>query len=587
MRSHGAALVRYALEQIGVQHTFGIPGVHNTELYDELDRSEQITPHLVTSEFCGGFAADAVTRLGGLGVLAIVPAAGLTHAASGIAEAYLDGVAMLVITGGVKDHGKFQNQLHGIDQARIADGFTKGSFKITDAAQAVDTVYRAYDLATGGVPGPVLVELPVDVAMETTDVPDPVPYTAPKPQPLPPAVQLDKAAAILAEAKRPALFLGWGAMPARSELVRLAELLDAPVATTLQGLAVFPGDHPLHAGFTFGSAGAPASRHALADHDAMLAIGVRFGEIATGSFGIKPPKNLVQVDIDREAIDANYPARIGLVGDSGAIVPELVARLEKLKEKQHQAARPSSAGVELRQQIAQDKASYRAEFAASGAAAGRVNPADFFAEVQKQVDQDVIVTIDDGNHTFLTAELWTVTSGADLIGPSDFNAMGYAVPAAVGAKTTHPEREVITFVGDGCLRMSGLELASLTAQGLGTVTFVFNDGELSQISQAQQVPYNDKACTVLPALKVEGIALASGARYLSVSSGDQLGEVVAEARRTAAGGQPVVVDVFMDYSRTSVFTSAIVKTNLRRFPLRDIARLVGRAGMRRLPGRGK
>ncbi len=555
MKATGASRVRHALEEIGVRHTFGIPGVHNTELYDELDTSPVITPHLVTSEFSAGFAADAVSRLGGIGTLVIVPGAGLTHAASGIAEAYLDGIPMLVITGGVRAHGRFRYQLHELDQALIARGFTKGAFRITAQADATRVVYDAYDLATSGVPGPVLVELPVDVGMELGEVPGPEPFRGRTAVPLPPIIQLDKAAELLAGAQRPAMFVGWGARHARTELVALAEALDAPVATTLQGLAAFPHDHPLHAGFTFGPAAAPASRNALADHDAMLAVGVRFAEIATGSFGIPQPRNLVHVDIDPQVIGANYATRIGLVGDSAAIVPELTTRLSAA----------------------------RAEFAAAGA--GRVNPADLFAAVQEQAPRDVIVTVDDGNHTFLTADLWQVTDGADLICPSDFNAMGYAVPAAVGAKLAHPGREVITFVGDGCFRMTGLELVTLAEEGLGVVVFVFNDGELSQIAQAQQLPYRRATCTVLPDLALEGIATATGSAYLVVDDGDRLPGTIARARALAADGRPAVVDVRVDYSRTSTFTAAIVKTNFRRFPLRDKARLGVRALARRVgPG---
>lgn len=580
MKATGAAQVRYALEQVGVRHTFGIPGVHNTELYDELDSSALITPHLVTNEFNAGFAADAVSRTGGIGTLVIVPGAGLTHAASGIAEAYLDGIAMLVITGGVRAHGHYRYQLHDLDQAAIAAGFTKGAVRVTSQAEAVRAVYEAYDLATSGVPGPVLVELPVDVGMELGPVPTPAPYRGRPPLPLPPGIQLDKAAEILVNAQRPAMFVGWGARHARRQLVALAEAVDAPVATTLQGLAAFPHDHPLHAGFGFGPAAVPAARNALADHDALLAVGVRFAEIATGSYGIPEPRNLIHVDIDREVIGANYPVRIPLVGDSAAIVPALTQRVSELRR--HTPRAPRS---ELRERIRADKAQYRAEFAAAGAAPRRINPARLFGAVQSQAPRDVIVTVDDGNHTFLTAELWQVTDGADLIGPSDFNAMGYAVPAAVGAKLAHPDREVMTFVGDGCFRMSGLELVTLAEAGLGAVIFVFNDGELSQISQAQQLPYQRSTCTVLPDLHLEGIAVATGSNYLTVDDANDLDETIAQARLLAAAGEPVVVDVRVDYARKSTFTASIVATNFGRFPLRDKARLGVRALSRRLANR--
>ena len=157
-RTTAASLAVRALEEVGVTHTFGIPGVHNTELYDELDRSEKITPVLVTSEFNGGFMADAMSRVGsGVGCLALVPAAGFTHAASGIGEAMLDGIPMLVITGGVRSDGEFGYQLHQMDQLELAKGLTKAAFRAERVADVPGMIHEAYRIATTGTPGPVLV----------------------------------------------------------------------------------------------------------------------------------------------------------------------------------------------------------------------------------------------------------------------------------------------------------------------------------------------------------------------------------------------------------------------------------------------
>src|SRR5215472_13465916 len=191
-RRTGAWLARYALEQLPVSHTFGIPGVHTTELYDELSQSEKIRPVLVTHEVCGAFAADAISRTstGGsqIGCLVIVPAAGVTHAMSGIGECYLDGIPLLVITGGPRTDVPFGYQLHEIDQQRLVDGIVKRSWKITEHSQIVPVIFEAYRTAVSGVPGPVLVEIPVNIQLFSQLV-DEVPVFVP---PAPESVSVDR-----------------------------------------------------------------------------------------------------------------------------------------------------------------------------------------------------------------------------------------------------------------------------------------------------------------------------------------------------------------------------------------------------------
>lgn len=171
MKKTGAWLVRFALEQLGVQYTFGIPGVHNTELYDELQRSKQITPILVTHECGGAFAADAISRTSDqIGTLITVPAAGITHAASGIGEAFLDGIPMLVISGGIRRDTENHFQLHDIDQQALLKPITKASYLIQSHQEIIPTIYEAYQIAIAGEPGPVFIEVPVDIQLFTGDV---------------------------------------------------------------------------------------------------------------------------------------------------------------------------------------------------------------------------------------------------------------------------------------------------------------------------------------------------------------------------------------------------------------------------------
>ncbi|MEP3247456.1 MAG: thiamine pyrophosphate-binding protein [Sneathiella sp.] len=579
MKKTGAELALFALEQLGVRHTFGIPGVHNTELYDQLNSSKQITPIMVTHEGGASFMADAVSRVSdSIGTLVVVPAAGLTHAASGIGEAFLDGIPMLVICGGVRNDLDFEFQLHQMDQHQFMKGLTKETFLIENHKDVIPFLYKAYEVAVSGEPGPVFVELPVNIQLMTGDVPDMPAFEGLTSHiPALESDQIERAAALLKEAKRPTIFAGWGARFAQKMLLDLAERLDAPVSTTLQGLAVFPSDHSLHTGMGFGPSAVPAAQSGFSETDCLIAIGTRFSEIPTGSFGITVPENLIHIDINPKVISANYPAKVGLVGDAGAVLEGL---LEALGNDTGAAMRD---GKKIRNTIKTAKEAYRQEWYDHNAK-GRVNPARFFDGLRQVLPEDGIVVVDDGNHTFLAAELMPITNPKGFICPSDFNCMGYAVPAAIGAKLANPEAEVVAIVGDGAFTMTCMEILTASRNGVGAVFYVFNDGELSQISQAQAIPYNRKPCTVLGGLELSGVALATGAHFLTMTGEHDPVDISAEAAKVAKEGTPVIVDVQIDYSKKTAFTKGTVQTNFKRFPLGTKIRFLGRSLSRHITG---
>lgn len=578
MQKTAAWLARHALEQIGVTHTFGIPGVHNTELYDELAASDKITPVLVAHEGGGAFMADAVSRTGASpGTLLIVPAAGVTHAASGIGEAFLDGIAMLVIAGGVRRDLGRAYQLHDMDQHALLKPITKGTWRVARHADVVPVIYEAYRIATSGEPGPVFVEIPVELQLIPGEAGDIPAFEAPAAGACKAGIaDLDRAAALLRHASRPGIFCGWGAVDASDLLEQLAERLGAPVATTLQGLSTFRGNHPLHAGFALGPSAVPASHNAFRDCDCLLAVGTRFAEIATGSYGCEVPANLVHVDINPRVFGANYPAAVALEGDARAVLTGLLDRLGPVADGEARRARVAA-------KIAEDKAAYLDAWL-SHDSHGRVNPARFFGALRQRLPDDAIVVADDGNHTFLTAELLPLHAPRTFFSPSDFNSMGYCVPAVIGAKLARPERTVIGIVGDGAARMTGLEMATAVAQGLGVVWFIFNDGELGQIAQAQTAPYNRKTCSVLPALDFEGLARANHVGYELMENDAAVDGAIGRALAAAAAGRSVLVDVRIDYSKRTRFTEGTLRTNIMRFDFAMRTRLVGRALWRRITG---
>jgi acetolactate synthase I/II/III large subunit len=575
-RKTGAELVRTALEQLCVEFAFGIPGVHNTEIYDQLAGSSTIEPVLVAHEAGGAFMADAVSRTGrSIGTIVVVSAAGLTHAASGIGEAFLDGIPMLILSGGIRRDTKHRYQLHDVDQHAFLKPITKGTWLVTEHAAIVPAIFEAWRVATAGEPGPVYVEIPVDlqlVAGETGTVPPAPVRVSP---PVAPAAALESAAALLAAAAAPGIFCGWGSVDAVAELEVLAERLGAPVATTLQGLSSFRGDHALHAGFALGPSAVPAGVNAFAACDCLLAVGTRFAEIPTGSYGARVPADLVHIDVNPTVIGANYPAKVALVGDARATLGALLARIPSASAIAVERARRVAA------RIAADKRAYLEEWYAHDSA-GRVNPARFFTALRRRLPREAIVVADDGNHTFLTAELFPILEPRGFMAPTDFNCMGYCVPATIGAKLACPERVVVGIVGDGALRMTGLETLTAVQRGLGIVWFVFSDGELSQIAQAQQIPLNRKTCTVLGELGLAAFAQAVGVEHLLLANDAEIERVVEAALANAAGGRAVLVEVRIDYSKRTRFTAGTVRTTFARFDARTKLRFLGRALWRRV-----
>jgi len=574
MRKTAAWLVRQALEQIGVRYTFGIPGVHNIELYDELNESESIQPMLVTHEAGAAFMADAVSRASdSIGVLVVVPAAGLTHAMSGVGEAFLDGIPMLVISGGVRNDLPQGFQLHELDQQALMRPLTKATYRIESYDEVVPTVYRAYLKAIEGEPGPVYIELPANLQLLSGKV-DSVPsFENMNTRPTLDTGAVEAAAELLSSAQRPGIFVGWGAREVTADIRRIAEHLGAPVATTLQGLAAFPADHPLHTGMGFGPASAPAAENAFRDCDSMLAVGTRFAEICTGSFGAIPPKNLVHIDINPYALGRNHPTAVPIHADSRDAVPALAQRLVD--------SMPARDAGAIKSAIAADKAAWIDEWLEHDSGE-RVNPGRFFQALRSRLDRDAIIVADDGNHTFLTAELMPIYEGGNYLSPTDFNCMGYCVPGCIGAKLVQPDRQVVGIVGDGAFLMTGLETVTAARNGIGVAWFVFNDGELSQIAQAQELPYQRKTCTDVGSLDYRMLAAATGCEFVSIDNDGLIDAGIEQAIGLTAENRPVIVDVRIDYSKQTRFTIGAVKTNLKRFDARNKLRLISRALWRKL-----
>ena len=572
----GGDIVVRALEDEGIGFTFGIPGTHNIELYDSLRRS-RVRPVLVTDEQSASFMADGVARASGqLAVVNLVPGAGLTHALSGIAEAYLDGIPMLVLACGIRrDTGK-AFQLHDVDQLAIARPVTKAQLRAESGGEIYSTIRRACQIARSAPAGPALVEIPAEhyFFRHETDLRETDLQSAPS-TPAPQVEQFEQARRWIEGSRRPLLYVGLGALHASADLVALAERLNAPVATTISGKGVFDETHPLWLWCGFGAPAPPFVRKIAASCDLTLAIGCRFSEVGTGSYGMTPPGKLVHVDIDPSVLGKNYPADLPVVADAANFVASLLP---------HLTPRPGDESLrsDIRSGHEEVRRGWKTPDHSDGGHAQGVYPPHLLETVQQLVGSEAIYTTDSGNGTFLAMECLRLPHPRSFLAPVDYSCMGYAVPAALGAALACPDRQVISLAGDGAFLMTGLELLTARQLNLPVMVLVLRDRELAQIAQFQQVALGQKTCTELPDYDLAAICKGVGVEYLEMCRNADVEAILRQALTVTGTGRPVVVEVAIDYSEKTYFTRGVVRTNLGRLPWPDRIRFVLRALGRRL-----
>lgn len=570
MKLTGGQIAVRALEDAGVSFAFGIPGTHNLELHDALAVSRQVRSVLVTHEQAAPFMADGVWRASGrLACANLVPGAGLTHALSGVAEAFLDQVPLLVLSSGIRRDLSTGYQLHDVDQRAVAAPLVKETLISPSLEGLYATIRTACQRATTGVPGPVHIEVPAEQFLFRAPF-RPHGFSEPSVPREANAGDLDRAAAILNAARCPLIYVGHGARNARNYLIALAEALGAPVATTIQGKGVFPETHLNFLWPCFGPAAPVFVRRAVRECDATLAVGCRFGEVATASYGAVPPQPLIHIDIDPTVLGRNHRADVAIAADAASALRGLCERVHRRESNSR-----------LRAMLQEGHARVRKEKDRPGRR-GRVSPGRLLHGLQEQFGPDAIYTADSGNGLFQTMECLRLARPGQFLAPVDYSCMGYAVPAAIGAKLAAPDVPVIAIAGDGAFLMTGLELITAVQNALPLAVFVLRDGELGQISHFQRISLSRISNTQLGAYDLEALAKGVNADFVRI---DRDVEIPAALQRVDAGlhaRRVVVVDVKIDYSRKSYFTVGVMRTNLGRLPLADRLRVVGRAIKRRV-----
>ena len=530
---HGAEILCTTLAALGVEYVFGVPGTQNVELYDALRRST-LRSILTTHELGAAFMANGYARASGkVGVVVTIPGPGFAFTLAGLAEAKLDSVPLLLITGQpAQGPGRaFRHQ--AIDQAAIARPLVKGVVEVERAEELGPAVVRAFELATQGEPGPVMLHTSAQ-AMSGTAADTPL---ATAPFAGGDATEIDAVAARFLAARRPVILAGQGAAGAAADLRRLAERWTVPVVTTPAGRGVLPEDHPLALGFDHVRGNVVHLNQLLQRADCILAVGCKLAQNGTAGFALQlPPDRLIHVDTATSVLGANYPAQLAVCARAEQVFERLVQRCEDDSQRRSEwsAAELALWRGQLRASPAHGPPEPRFPDVAGGTAAA------LFAALRHALPDDGILVTDSGLHQSLARLYYEVRARRGLIVPNDFQSMGYGIPAAIGARLAAPTRPVVAVIGDGGLVMAGTELLTAVREGIALTVIVFNDGQLNQIRLQQLAEFGRAHDVTLRTPDLASFARALGTQYVRLS-----GDVRPQLRVAVTSPYPTLVEVLV------------------------------------------
>jgi len=545
----GAQALVLALERIGVDVVFGIPGGAVLPAYDPLLDSKQIRHILVRHEQGAGHAATGYAQATGrTGVCMATSGPGATNLVTPLADAYMDSVPVVAITGQVSTNLIGTDGFQEADISGITYPITKHNFLVTKPEDIARTVGEAFHLASTGRPGPVLVDIAKDAMQAPTEFTWPVQFELPGYHPVtrPHSRQVREAARMITEARRPVLYVGGGVIKADAaeELKELAELTGAPIVTTLMARGAFPDSHPLHLGMP-GMHGTVAAVGALQRADLIVALGARFDDRVTGKLdSFAPDARIVHADIDPAEISKNRRADVPIVGDCKEVIAELITAVTI--DHEHGL---KGDYTEWWTTLDQWRSKYPLGYDEFDD--GSLAPQYVIERIGKLAGPEAIYLAGVGQHQMWAAQFIGYEKPRTWINSGGAGTMGFAVPAALGAKVGLPEATVWAIDGDGCFQMTNQELATCAIEGIPVKIAIINNGNLGMVRQWQTLFYNERySNTNLGDKKNElqgtripdfvKLAEAYGCIGLRCERKEDVDAVIEQAM--AINDQPVVVD---------------------------------------------
>lgn len=515
----GARALMEVLQAEGVELVFGYPGGAVLPLYHELAQTP-IRHVLVRQEQNAVHAASGYARTSGrTGVCFATSGPGATNLVTGIATAYMDSVPVVIFTGQVPTSMVGSDAFQETDITGITIPITKHNYLVKDVEELPRIVKEAFYIAGTGRPGPVLVDIPKDVALAPCQapVPEKVELRGYKPTYQGHPGQLRSLAKLLQEAERPLLFAGGGVVASGAEryLQELAEKIQAPVATSLTGLGAFPEDNPLSLGMV-GLHGKPYANHAVMECDLLVGLGVRFDDRVTGAIEkFAPQAKIAHVDIDPAEIGKNVRVDLPLVGDISCVLKELLPLVETARHP------------EWLERIK----SLRNNYPLTYGRGGEVRPQWVIERLGEMTRGRAIITTDVGQHQMWAALFYGYTEPRTFISSCGLGTMGYGLPAAIGAALARPDRQVWVITGDGSFQMGMAELGTAVEQGLPLKILLFNNQSLAMVRQLQHFYYERRYTAVKFTANPDFVRLAEcyGATGLRITKQEEVVPVLAQA----------------------------------------------------------
>lgn len=529
MRMKGAQAVVAALEREGVEVVFGYPGGAILGVYDYLYDSK--IRHILTRHEQGAaHMADGYARATGKpGVCIATSGPGATNLVTGLATAHMDSIPIVAITGQVGRDAIGRDAFQEADITGITLPITKHNYLVKNPADLPRIIREAFHIATTGRPGPVLIDLPKDVATAEVDFEYPVDVELPgyKPTYHGHPRQIQEAAKAISEAKRPILYVGGGviASGAAREVFELAERCSIPTTTTLMGLGAFPGRHPLFLGMP-GMHGTVAANFALDQCDLLIAVGVRFDDRVTGDVRTFSPNSVkIHIDIDPAEIGKNVKVQIPIVGDARLVLRALLDQVEPALHTEWLA------------QIQAWKEEYPLGYVERG---GALMPQFVVEKVYELTGGNAVIATDVGQHQMWAAQYYLFDQPRQFVSSGGLGTMGFGFPAAIGAQVGRPDAAVFCISGDGSFQMNVQELATAVENNLPVKVCVLNNTFLGMVRQWQELFYRERySASRMVSPDFARLAEAYGATGMVVRKAE---DVTPTLRRAMEVEGPVVID---------------------------------------------
>ncbi|WP_066926926.1 acetolactate synthase large subunit [Streptomyces sp. NBRC 110611] len=486
----GAQSLIRALEEVGADTVFGIPGGAILPAYDPMMDSSKVRHVLVRHEQGAGHAATGYAQATGkVGVCMATSGPGATNLVTPIADAHMDSVPLVAITGQVSSKSIGTDAFQEADICGITMPITKHNFLVTDPAEIPRTIAEAFHIAATGRPGPVLVDIAKDALQARTTFSWPPHTELPGYRPVtkPHAKQIREAARLIVESQRPVLYVGGGVLKAgaTAELKVLAELTGAPVTTTLMALGAFPDSHPQHVGMP-GMHGSVTAVTALQKADLLITLGARFDDRVTGKLdSFAPYAKVVHADIDPAEIGKNRAADVPIVGDAREVIADLIVAVQA----EHDAGHKGDYGAWWKD-LNRWRETYPLGYELPDD--GSLSPQQVIERIGRLAPDGTIYAAGVGQHQMWAAHFIAYEQPATWLNSGGAGTMGYAVPAAMGAKAGMPDRTVWAIDGDGCFQMTNQELVTCALNNIPIKVAIINNGALGMVRQWQSLFYNQR-----------------------------------------------------------------------------------------------